>query len=90
MTTPARQRIHLRARTVAVLNALAAAGPGGHLASTLAASCGLPLQSATTRLSWLKRARIVAYASGRWRLLDVDLFRRANGAATTQHEEATP
>lgn len=85
-----RQRIHLRARTVAVLNALAAAGPGAHLASSIADACGMPVHSASTRLGWLRRARIVAYTRGRWLLLDADLFRRANGAATTQHEEAKP
>lgn len=90
MNTAPRQRIHLRARTVAVLNALAAAGPGGHLAATLAANCGFSMESARSRLSWLKRARIVAYNGGRWRLLDADLFRRANGAASQHQEEPTP
>lgn len=70
-----RSRRRLRARTVAALNALAAAKTDGATSRAIAAACSTTVHSAAARLSWLRRLGFVRYNRERWCLADDDLFR---------------
>ncbi len=69
-------RPKLRARTTALLNALADHGPGGAAADQLAATGRMRTRQAAARLRWLARAHLVRYSrgTGLWHLPGDSLF----------------
>jgi len=70
------RRPHLKAKTTAVLNALADVGPGGAPADEIARRTHIRTRNAAARLRWLQRGGLVRYVEGQglWQLTDDSMF----------------
>lgn len=73
-----KKRPHLKAKTTAMLYALAAVGPGGASAERLCGDARMTPRQAGARLRWLQRTGLVRYVhdSRLWQLTDDSMFNK--------------